>query len=188
MLIGHVTKGGVLAGPRLLEHMVDAVLSLDGDRHSEYRVLRSRKNRYGPTDELGLFCMTEGGLEGVSDASAALLAERRGGTPGSSVVPTLEGSRPLLLEVQALVTETVSADSARRSVTGFDHGRACLMLAVPEKRAGIPLGSADVFLNVPGGIRVTEPAADLGAALGVASSYREVPIAGETGCADGLCW
>jgi len=182
VLVGHVTKEGTLAGPRLLEHMVDTVLSLEGDRHSGYRILRCTKNRFGSTDELGLFLMGERGLEGVPDASAALLAERRSGVPGSAVVPTIEGSRPLLLEIQALVSQASPGGSPRRSVTGLDYGRACLILAVLEKRAGIPLAAADVFVNVPGGIRVSEPAADLGMALAVASSYRDAPLADGTAC------
>jgi DNA repair protein RadA/Sms len=182
ILVGHVTKEGVLAGPRLLEHMVDTVLSLEGDRHSGYRILRSTKNRFGSTDELGLFAMSETGLEGIPDASAALLAERRSGSAGSSVVAALEGSRPLLLEVQALVTQASPGGNPRRSVTGLDYGRACLVLAVLEKRAGLPVGSADVFVNVPGGIRVTEPAADLGLALAVASSFQDQPLAPDMAC------
>ncbi len=182
MLVGHVTKEGVLAGPRLLEHMVDTVLSLEGDRHSGYRILRSTKNRFGSTDELGLFAMRENGLEGIPDASAALLAERRSGRAGSSVVAALEGSRPLLLEIQALVTQAMPGGNPRRSVTGLDYGRACLVLAVLEKRAGLPVGSADVFVNVPGGIRITEPAADLGLALAVASSFQDRPLVPELAC------
>jgi len=182
-LVGHVTKEGVLAGPRLLEHMADTVLSLEGERHSGYRLLRGVKNRFGSTDELGLFRMTEAGLEGIPDASAALLAERRAGSPGSSVVPALEGTRPLLVEIQALVTRAASNATPRRSVTGLDYGRACLILAVLEKRARLgELAAADVFVNVPGGIRTTEPATDLGLALAIASSYREAPIPSDTAC------
>jgi len=181
-LVGHVTKEGALAGPRLLEHMVDTVLSLEGDRHSGYRVLRSVKNRFGSTDELGLFRMVETGLEAVPDASAALLAERRADTPGSSVVPALEGNRSLLLEVQALVARAAPNANPRRSVTGVEYGRTCLVLAVLEKRAGIGLGEADVFVNVPGGIYVGEPAADLAVALAIASSYRELPVRPDTAC------
>jgi DNA repair protein RadA/Sms len=162
--------------------MVDTVLSLEGDRHSGYRLLRATKNRFGSTDELGLFLMREDGLEGVPDASAALLAERRSGLPGSAVVSTMEGSRPLLLEVQALVTQSSPGGNPRRSVTGLDYGRACLILAVLEKRTGMPLASADVFINIPGGLRVGEPAADLGVALAVASSHRDLPVADETAC------
>jgi len=182
ILVGHVTKEGVLAGPRLLEHMVDAVLSLEGERHGEYRILRSTKNRYGSTDELGLFQMTAEGLVGIPDASATLLAGRRSGTPGSVIVPALEGSRPLLLEIQALATGATTGGSPRRSVTGCDYARACLIMAVLEKRAGIPLTSADVFVNVPGGVRVSEPAADLAVALALVSSHREVPIAPDMAC------
>jgi DNA repair protein RadA/Sms len=182
VLVGHVTKEGTLAGPRLLEHMVDTVMSLEGDRHSGYRLLRCTKNRFGSTDELGLFHMTETGLEGVPDASAALLAERRNGTPGSSVIAAIEGTRPLLLEVQALVSQASPGGNPRRSVTGLDYGRACLILAVLEKRAGMPMASADVFLNVPGGLRLSEPAADLGIAMAVASSFREAPILDDTAC------
>jgi len=182
ILVGHVTKEGVLAGPRLLEHMVDVVLSLEGDRHSEYRILRSTKNRYGSTDELGLFRMTAEGLEGVPDASSALLSGRRAGTAGSAVFPALEGSRPLLLEVQALTTPAGAGGSPRRSVTGWDYGRACLIMAVLEKRAGLALGTADVFVNVPGGIRVSEPAADLALALALASSYSDTPFPADMAC------
>jgi DNA repair protein RadA/Sms len=181
-LIGHVTKDGAVAGPRLLEHMVDTLLSLEGDRHSGYRLLRCMKNRFGSTDELGLFQMTESGLEGIPDASAALLAERRAGTPGSSVVAALEGSRPLLVEVQALVARAAPHMTPRRSVSGLDYNRTCLILAVLEKRMGIPLATEDVFVNVPGGVRVTEPASDLGLALAVASSYQDVPMPPDMAC------
>jgi len=183
-LVGHVTKEGAVAGPRLLEHMVDTVLSLEGDRHSGYRLLRSTKNRFGSTDELGLFRMTEGGMEGVPDASAALLAERRPGVPGSTVVVTMEGSRPLLVEIQALVGEASTYGTPRRSVTGADYNRVCLMLAVLERAAGMGLGLAgrDVFVNVPGGVRVAEPAADLGIAVAMASSLWGVPVDPALGC------
>lgn len=182
ILVGHVTKEGVVAGPRLLEHMVDAVLSLDGARHGEYRILRATKNRYGSTDELGLFRMTAEGMSGVPDASAALLSGRRAGAPGSVIVPALEGSRPLLLEVQALATGSVAGGNPRRSVTGCDYARVCLTMAVLEKRAGVPLSSADVFVNVPGGVRVSEPAADLAVALALGSSHRETPVAPDMAC------
>lgn len=181
-LVGHVTKEGAVAGPRLLEHMVDVVLSLEGDRHSGYRVLRSSKNRFGSADELGLFQMSERGLEGVPDASAALLSERRPGTPGSVVVAAMEGSRPLLVEVQALVAQAPPYGSPRRSVTGVDYARTCLILAVLEKQAGLPLAAHDVFVNAPGGVRVTEPAVDLGLALAIASSFREAPVRPDTAC------
>ena len=182
LVVGHVTKEGVLAGPRLLEHMVDSVLTLEGDRHSGYRVLRATKNRFGSTDEVGLFEMTEAGMAAVPDASAALLSGRRAGLPGSAVVATLEGSRPLLVEIQALVTKAAPYGSPRRNVTGVDYGRACLMLAVLEKQAGLSLAGDDVYVNVPGGIRVAEPAADLGLALAIAGSFQERAIRSDTGC------
>jgi len=182
VLVGHVTKEGAVAGPRLLEHMVDTVLSLEGDRYSGYRLLRCLKNRFGSTDELGLFRMSEAGMEGVPDASAALLAERRTGLPGSSVVAILEGSRPLLAEIQALVARAAPHGAPRRSINGLDYGRACLIVAVLEKRAGLPLASEDIFVNVPGGIRVAEPASDLGLALALASSHYDVPVREDTAC------
>jgi len=181
-LVGHVTKDGSVAGPRLLEHMVDTVLSLEGDQHSGHRILRATKNRFGSTDEIGLFQMTESGLEGVPDASAALLAERRAGAPGSSVAAAVEGSRPLLVEIQALVSAGPAYGTPRRSVTGVDYNRTCLILAVLEKRAGLSLGSQDVFVNVPGGIRVTEPALDLGVALAVASSVKDQALPEDLAC------
>lgn len=182
ILVGHVTKEGAIAGPRVLEHMVDTVLSLEGEPHSGYRVLRATKNRFGATDEIGLFQMGEGGMEGVPDASAALLAERRAGLPGSSVVAALEGNRPLLVEIQALVSRSAAYATPRRSVTGLDYNRTCLVIAVLEKRVGLPLSSADVYVNVPGGVRVTEPGADLGVALAIASSFSETAISADTGC------
>jgi len=174
-LIGHVTKEGVLAGPRVLEHMVDTVLYFEGDRHQSYRVLRAVKNRFGPTDELGLFEMHDDGLHEVENASAALLAERRPDFSGSAVTATLEGTRPLLVEVQALVTRSFLT-SPRRVVNGFDYNRANMIMAVLEKRMGLRLGEQDVFLNVAGGVRVIEPAADLAVALAIASSYRDTPL------------
>jgi DNA repair protein RadA/Sms len=162
--------------------MVDTVLSLEGDRYSGYRILRAVKNRFGSTDELGLFQMTDTGMEGVPDASAALLAERRTGIPGSSVVPAMEGTRPLLLEIQALVTRAASNATPRRSVTGLDYGRACLVLAVLEKRVGLPVAGADVFVNIPGGVRAGEPATDLGMALAIAGSLQDTSMASDTAC------
>ena len=176
ILVGHVTKDGSIAGPRLLEHMVDTVLSLEGDQHSGYRLLRAVKNRFGSTDELGLFRMADDGLHEVPDASAALLEERRAALPGSSVAATLEGNRPLLVEVQALVTEAASFGAARRSVTGLDYNRTCLIIAVLEKRGQFPLSKHDVFVNVPGGVRITEPATDLALAMALASSMQDKPI------------
>lgn len=179
-LVGHVTKEGAIAGPRLLEHMVDTVLYLEGDRQYGYRLLRSVKNRFGSTDELGVFEMTTAGLREVANPSLAFLHERRAHVPGSAVVAVMEGSRPLLIEVQALVSPAAPFGAPRRSVTGVDYGRACLVVAVLEKRGRLPLGQRDVFINVPGGVRVGEPAADLGIALAVASSLKDVSLRGDT--------
>ena len=174
-LIGHVTKEGSLAGPRVLEHMVDTVLYFEGDRHHAYRVLRAVKNRFGSTDEIGIFEMREEGLVEVDNPSAALLAERTTEASGSAVAATLEGSRPLLVEVQALVARSYLTNP-RRTATGLDLNRLNMLLAVLEKRVGLRLGEQDVFVNIAGGIRVTEPAADLAVALAVASNFREQPI------------
>jgi len=181
VLVGHVTKEGTIAGPRMLEHMVDTVLSLEGEHHAGYRVLRAVKNRFGSTDELGLFHMTEEGMQGVPDASAALLQERKAGLPGSTVTATMEGNRPLLVEIQALVSEASPFGAPRRSVTGLDYNRTCLILAVLEKRARMSLAKMDVFVNLPGGVRVSEPAADLALALAVASSERDQPVPPDMG-------
>ena len=175
-LVGHVTKEGAIAGPRLLEHMVDTVLYLEGDRHSSYRLLRAVKNRFGSSDELGLFEMGPAGLAEVTNPSEMFLRQRRPGVPGSAVVPAMEGSRPLLVEVQALVSPPAPVGLPRRTTTGVDYHRASLVLAVLEKRAGLQLASRDVFINLPGGIRVEEPAADLAIALAVASSYLDRPL------------
>lgn len=175
-LVGHVTKEGTLAGPRVLEHMVDTVLSFEGDRHSIYRILRANKNRFGSTDELGIFEMREEGLSEVPNPSEFLLSERAQHTVGSVVTATVEGSRPLLVEVQALVAPSYMANP-RRSVTGLDTNRIHLILAVLEKRVGLRLANQDVFVNVAGGVRVEEPAADLAVALACASHIQEVPVA-----------
>jgi DNA repair protein RadA/Sms len=177
-LVGHVTKEGALAGPRVLEHMVDTVLYFEGDRHHAYRVLRAVKNRFGPTDEVGLFEMCEHGLQPIENPSAALLSERVGGAAGSAVVATMEGTRPLLVEVQALVTRSFLS-SPRRAVNGLDYNRANMVMAVLEKRLGLRLGEHDVFLNVAGGVRLLEPATDLGVAVAIASSYRDLPTDAE---------
>ncbi len=181
VLIGHVTKEGSLAGPRVLEHLVDTVLYFEGDRHHAYRLLRAAKNRFGSTDELGIFEMRETGLEGVDNPSAVLLSERTQGGSGSAVASTLEGSRALLVEVQALVARSTLA-SPRRAVTGMDPSRVNMILAVLEKRLGLRIGDQDVFVNVAGGIRILEPAADLATALAIASSFREQPIHPTTIC------
>lgn len=176
-LVGHVTKEGALAGPRVLEHLVDTVLYFEGERHHTYRVLRAVKNRFGSTNEIGVFEMTERGLAEVKNPSEFFLAERPGGAPGSVVVSSLEGSRPLLLELQALVSPA-NFGTPRRTVLGMDYNRVCLLLAVLEKRLGFPLQAQDVFVNVAGGARIVEPAADLGLIVAAASSYMDRPLAG----------
>ncbi|HIE52629.1 MAG TPA: DNA repair protein RadA, partial [Armatimonadetes bacterium] len=175
LLVGHVTKEGALAGPKVMEHIVDTVLYFEGDRSQTYQVLRAIKNRFGSTNEIGLFEMQETGLAEVSNPSQALLSQRPLGMSGTVVVCTLEGTRPLLVEVQALVAPSYFG-MPRRTASGFDYNRMCLLLAVLEKRGGLNLAHKDVYVNVVGGIRVTEPAADLGVVLAVASSYYGLPI------------
>src|SRR5580765_1606801 len=177
-LVGHVTKEGALAGPRVLEHLVDTVLYFEGERHHSYRVLRAVKNRFGSTNEIGVFEMAEGGLVEVTNPSGFFLAERPREAPGSVVVSSLEGTRPVLLELQALVSQA-SVGTPRRTVLGADYNRVCLLLAVLEKRAGVPLGTQDVFVNVAGGGRVSEPAADLGIVVAAASSYMDRAVPGD---------
>jgi DNA repair protein RadA/Sms len=174
-LVGHVTKDGALAGPRVLEHLVDTVLYFEGDRHQIYRVLRAVKNRFGSTNEIGVFQMTDRGLAEVPNPSDVFLAERPRDASGSVIVASLEGTRPLLLELQALVAPA-SFGTPRRTVLGADYNRVCLLLAVLEKRGGVPLLSQDVFVNVAGGARAVEPAADLGIVLAAASSYMDRPV------------
>ena len=174
VLVGHVTKEGALAGPRVLEHMVDAVLYFEGDRGHQFRILRAVKNRFGATDEIGVFEMTEQGLAEVPNPSALFLAERRGNIAGSAVFAGLEGTRPVLVEVQALLAPN-SGGSPRRSVVGWDSGRLSMLLAVLETRAGLRLGSTDVYLNIAGGLRVNEPAADLAVAAALASAATDTP-------------
>ena len=174
-LVGHVTKEGALAGPRVLEHMVDVVLSFEGDRHQNLRLLRGVKNRFGATDEVAVFAMDEHGLKEVSNPSALFLEERAGGVPGSLVVAALEGTRPILVEIQALVCPTAFG-SPRRAATGVDYNRVVLVAAVLEKRLGLALANQDIYVNVVGGLKVAEPAADLGIALALVSSYRNIPI------------
>jgi DNA repair protein RadA/Sms len=177
-IVGHVTKEGALAGPRVLEHLVDTVLYFEGEQHHAYRVLRAVKNRFGSTNEIGVFQMGERGLTEVPNPSSFFLAERPKDAPGSVIVAGLEGTRPLLLELQALVSPA-SFGTPRRTVLGADYNRVCLLLAVLEKRAGVPLGSQDVFVNVAGGARVSEPAADLGVVVAAASSYMDRPVRGD---------
>jgi DNA repair protein RadA/Sms len=177
-MVGHVTKDGSLAGPRVLEHLVDTVLYFEGEQHHANRVLRAVKNRFGSTNEIGVFQMGDRGLIEVPNPSGFFLAERPQNAPGSVIVAGLEGTRPLLLELQALVTPA-SFGTPRRTVIGADYNRTCLLLAVLEKRAGIPLGSQDVFVNVAGGARIVEPAADLGVVVAAASSYMDRVVRGD---------
>ncbi|MCL6592718.1 MAG: DNA repair protein RadA [Alicyclobacillus sp.] len=175
-VVGHVTKEGNLAGPRMLEHMVDTVLYFEGDRHHTYRLLRSVKNRFGSTQELAVFEMGQDGLREVLNPSEMFLSERSAAVPGSAVVAAMEGSKPLLLEVQALVAPA-GYSAPRRMTTGADPQRVHLMVAVLEKRLGCRLQAADAYINVAGGVRVEEPAIDLGMALALVSSHRDQPLA-----------
>ncbi|MBC7259797.1 MAG: DNA repair protein RadA [Chloroflexi bacterium] len=177
-LVGHVTKSGVIAGPRVLEHIVDTVLYLEGDRFHAYRLLRAVKNRFGSTNEVGVFSMEEQGLAEVANPSEAFLAERLPSASGSAIAVTMEGTRPLLVEIQALAS-TTSFGLPRRTANGVDINRLLLLVAVLSKRVGIRLGDQDVFVNVVGGMRITEPAADLAIALAIASSVRDVPVAAD---------
>lgn len=173
-LIGHVTKDGSIAGPRVLEHMVDTVLHFEGDRHHAFRILRGIKNRFGATNEIGVFEMRETGLHEVGNPSEIFLSERAFGISGSTVVCSMEGTRPLLVEIQALVTPA-SYGTPQRTATGFDTRRLQMLLAVLEKREGYRMSTHDVFLNVAGGVRINEPAVDLGVIVAAASSLRDVP-------------
>ena len=174
-IAGHVTKDGAIAGPRVLEHIVDVVLYLEGEPFSTYRLLRGVKNRFGSTNEVGIFEMKEQGLVEVDNPSKAFLSQRWGEAIGSTVVPTLEGTRPLLVEIQALTTPT-SFGLPRRTANGIDFGRLLLITAVLTKRVGLRLGNQDIIANVTGGLRIGEPAADLGIALSIASSFRDVGV------------
>lgn len=170
-IVGHVTKQGSIAGPKLLEHMVDSVLYFEGERHHTYRILRAVKNRFGSTNEMGIFEMKEMGLEEVLNPSEIFLEERSQGAAGSIVVASMEGTRPVLVEVQALISPT-SFGNPRRMATGVDHNRVSLLMAVLEKRVGLLLQNQDAYLNVAGGVRLDEPAIDLAVALSIASSFR----------------
>ncbi|NPV28991.1 MAG: DNA repair protein RadA [Firmicutes bacterium] len=174
-LVGHVTKEGTLAGPRVLEHMVDTVLSFEGERHQNLRLLRAVKNRFGATNEIAVFAMGENGLEEVGNPSALFLAGRAGGVPGSVVVAALEGTRPVLIEIQSLVCPAAFG-TPRRATTGVDYNRVVMIAAVLEKRVGLHLANQDLYVNVVGGLKVLEPAADLGVALALASSFRNRPV------------
>lgn len=185
-LIGHITKDGAIAGPKVLEHMVDTVLQFEGDRHYAYRILRTLKNRFGSTAELGIYEMTGDGMRIVSNPSEILIAQREDQLSGSAIAATLEGMRPLLIEVQALVTQSVYG-TPQRTVTGFDLRRLQLLLAVLEKRGGFQFGLKDVFVNIAGGIKVEDPSIDLAVICALLSSYEDVPLpphvcfAGEVG-------
>lgn len=174
ILVGHVTKEGAIAGPRLLEHMVDCVLYFEGERHHTYRVLRAVKNRFGSSNEIGIFEMREEGLVEVSNPSELFLSERPMGVAGSTVVASMEGTRPVLVEIQALVS-TTNFPSPRRMATGVDHNRLSLIMAVLEKRVGLFLQTQDAYLNVAGGVKLDEPAVDLAVAIAIASSFKERP-------------
>ncbi len=180
VLVGHVTKEGAIAGPRLLEHMVDTVLYLEGDRGNDFRILRAQKNRFGSTDEIGIFAMGESGFHEVPDPSAHLLSDV-GAVPGTAVVAAMEGSRPLLLEIQSLVSYT-QFPMPRRAATGLDVNRVHMIVAVLEKRARLALAKMDVLVNVAGGVRVQETAADLGLALAIAGSLRDRALPADTVC------
>jgi DNA repair protein RadA/Sms len=175
VLVGHVTKDGSIAGPRLLEHLVDVVLHFEGDRHSTLRMVRAVKNRYGPADEVGCFALTGDGIVGLADPSGLFLSRRSEPVAGTCVTVTVEGRRPMLAEVQALVARS-QLQNPRRAVSGLDAGRVAMVLAVAERRGGVPLASADVYTSTVGGIRVTEPATDLALALAVHSAARDTAL------------
>jgi len=175
LLVGHVTKDGQIAGPRVLEHMVDTVLYFEGDRGHQFRILRGVKNRFGPTDEIGVFSMGDAGLREVPNPSALFLGEAKGDVSGAAVFAGIEGTRPMLLEIQALVAPAPPG-SPRRAVVGWDSGRLAMVLAVLEARCGLALGGRDVYLNVAGGLRVAEPAADLAVAAALLSSLSDQPV------------
>jgi DNA repair protein RadA/Sms len=185
-LIGHITKDGSIAGPKILEHMVDTVLQFEGDRHYAYRILRTLKNRFGSTSELGIYEMTDEGMRGVLNPSEILITQKDDHLSGIAIAATIEGMRPLLIEVQALVTQSVYG-TPQRTVSGFDLRRLQLLLAVLEKRGGFHFGMKDVFLNIAGGIKVEDPSIDLAVICALLSSYEDVPMpqkicfAGEVG-------
>jgi DNA repair protein RadA/Sms len=176
ILVGHVTKDGAIAGPRALEHLVDVVISFDGERHSTLRLVRATKNRFGPADEIGCFEIGDSGVVGVPDPSALFVSRRSSPVPGSCVTVTLEGSRPLLAEVQALVAGTSGGGSPRRAVSGLDSQRVAMINAVVERRGKVKLADADVFAASVGGVRIAEPAADLALALAIASAAKDTPL------------
>ncbi len=185
-LIGHITKDGNIAGPKILEHMVDTVLQFEGDRHYAYRILRTIKNRFGSTAELGIYEMNSDGMRAVSNPSEILITQKEDALSGIAIAATLEGMRPLLIETQALVTQSVYG-TPQRTVSGFDLRRLQLLLAVLEKRGGFQFGMKDVFINIAGGLKVEDPSIDLGIVCALLSSYEDVPLpqhicfAGEVG-------
>jgi DNA repair protein RadA/Sms len=174
-LVGHVTKEGQIAGPKVLEHMVDTVLYFEGERGHQFRILRAVKNRFGGTDEIGVFEMTGGGLTEVTNPSSIFLSDNSEKVSGSAVFAGIEGSRPLLVEVQALVADTYMA-SPRRAVVGWDSNRLAMILAVIDARSGIKFGDKEVYLNIAGGLRITEPAADLSVVAALISSFKDQPL------------
>lgn len=176
VLVGHVTKDGAIAGPRVLEHMVDTVLSFEGERSHQYRILRAVKNRFGGTDEIGVFAMGEGGLDEVSNPSALFLTHRDENVSGAIVFPALEGTRPVLVEIQALTVRLASGATPRRAVVGWDSARLAMILAVLEARCSLSFSTAEVYLNVSGGYRISDPAADLAVAAALVSALSERPL------------
>ena len=179
VLVGHVTKDGSIAGPRVLEHMVDVVMSFEGERSHQYRILRSIKNRFGPVDEIGVFAMEGAGLSEVGNPSLLFLSGREHPVAGSAVFPAIEGTRPVLIEVQALIVRLQSGATPRRAVVGWDSGRLAMLLAVLEARCGLNFSSAEVYLNVAGGYRLADPAADLAVAAALISALADKPLPGD---------
>jgi DNA repair protein RadA/Sms len=180
VLVGHVTKDGSIAGPRVLEHMVDVVMSFEGERSHQYRILRSLKNRFGPVDEIGVFAMLGQGLEEVANPSSLFLSGRAEPVAGSAVFPALEGTRPVLVEIQALIVRLASGATPRRAVVGWDSGRLAMLLAVLEARCGLNFSAAEVYLNVAGGYRLTDPAADLAVAAALVSALADRPLSSDS--------
>ena len=180
LLVGHVTKDGQIAGPRVLEHMVDVVMSFEGERSHQYRILRALKNRFGAVDEIGVFAMAEAGLEEVKNPSMLFLSGRDEPLAGSAVFPALEGTRPVLVEVQALIVRLQSGATPRRAVVGWDSGRLAMLLAVLESRCGLNFSSAEVYLNVAGGYRLSDPAADVAVAAALVSALADKPLPAES--------
>ncbi|MNT16966.1 hypothetical protein D3C72_1520930 [compost metagenome] len=179
IIIGHVTKDGNIAGPRVLEHMVDTVLYLEGERYFSYRILRGVKNRFGSTNEIGMFEMKEEGMTEITNPSEILISEREDNPAGSCIVCSMEGTRPILIELQALTSQSVFG-IPKRTANGIDYNRLALLIAVLEKKQGLMLGTQDVYLNLVGGIKINEPAIDLGIIAAVSSSFKNMPIPNDT--------